>query len=79
MSNQTFHDKIFPAHRCPECGGTAGYSYKMTAKLIQFCHWDGTPKSFAQTGVTEGKVVECENCGSAFRRSTIEKLAGGGQ
>lgn len=63
-----------PGACCPNCGGTSGYTYRMTVEYVQLCTWDGEPHSATAAGGWEGKLLECEDCYRVFRRSTIEKL-----
>jgi len=77
MTDQSFHDKIFPEHSCPTCHGVTGYKYQMKIEIVQECTWDGKPRGFDPISSTESKQLECLDCGAVFRRSTIEKLTGG--
>ena len=61
---------------CPKCKGTQGYIYVLVVRYYQECDWEGNPIS-AECGPgiqdSEGRMLECVECGVRFRRSTIEK------
>ena len=62
---------------CPKCKGTTGYTYCITVIYNQECDWDGNPIEADSTSGSEGKIYECTDCGTRFRKSTIEKLEQG--
>lgn len=61
---------------CPKCKGTLGYVYTLVVYFNQECDWNGNP-TVAETGSgpprNEGKILECVECYTRFRRSTIER------
>lgn len=62
---------------CPQCGGDGGYEYLMAMQFVQKCSWSGIPIAFEHRRGPrnyESKVVECVDCLTRFRRSTIDKL-----
>jgi len=65
--------------KCPNCGGTEGYSIEYVESFSRIYWWDG---EFA--GTTEGmmvvcyKTAYCVDCGKGIRVSTLDRLNANG-
>lgn len=54
--------------KCPKCGGTGGYTYKILVPYIQWVDWHGNPQGAESgtSGAWVGKIGECANCHYRF-------------
>lgn len=59
---------VFDMRRCPKCGGTTGFTYKLTIQGEQFQPWDrGNGEAHFEGGKTIHGAKRCADCGKTIR------------